>query len=114
MSNTYSYSSPSVVKPATLTNTTSANANTNKTIGECQTFPKMLEDIHKYWLKLMKDYNTVQLDISNVERMFNIYGMEQVFCEVKEVLVNQQEKIKYQIQQLEQQVYIIKSNFVSY
>ena len=113
MSNTYSYSNPTVVKPPTLTGTTSAIMNTNKTANECQTFPNMLEDIHKYWLKLMKDYSTVQSDISNVERMFNIYGMEQVFCEVKEVLQNQQEKIKFQIQQLEQQVYIIKSNFVA-
>ena len=46
MSNTYSYSSPTV-KPTTLTGTTSTIANTNKIPSECQTFPNMLEDIHK-------------------------------------------------------------------
>ncbi len=114
MSNTYSYSGPAAKN--TLATATSTNINTNITqnIGECLTFPKMLEDIHKYWLKLMKDYNTVQSDISNIERTFNAYGMEPVFCNVKEILQVQQEKIKYQIQQLEQQIYLIKCNFVTY
>ena len=114
MSNTYSYSGPTVVKPPTLTNTTSTTVDTNKILGECLTFPKMLEDIHKYWKKLMKDYNTIQVDIANIERMFNAYGMEPVFYNVKEILQVQQEKIKYQIQQLEQQIYLIKCNFVTY
>ena len=114
MSNTYSYSSPTIKTALTAATSTNTNTNTNQNIGECSTFPKMLEDIHKYWQKLMRDYNTIQVDIANIERMFNAYGMEPVFYNVKEILQVQQEKIKYQIQQLEQQIYLIKCNFVTY
>ena len=114
MSGTYNYSTPSTKTNLTTQPSTSSSSNNNQSSNECQTFPKMLEDIHKHWLKKMKEYNTVKDDIEHTERMFNLYESNPIFFQTKEALLIQQEKIKVQIQQLEEQVYIIKSNFVSY
>jgi len=72
---------------------------------------KLLEEINSFWASLYEKNEKIKNDIVNLERMFNDYKSNPIFMNVKEVLLSEQNENKILINNLEEQLYVLKRNF---
>lgn len=90
-------------------NNSSSSSNTPSVVQ--QNCTKLIEDIHSFWIKLYEKNEKINNDINNLERMFNDYKSNPIFINVKEVLQVEASENKKIINNLEEQLYILKRNF---
>ena len=98
-----------------LNNSSNTNTNNKQQTSvvkkvESSSFLKTTEEVCKYWTGLENKQNSIYNDITHLERMFHSYGSNDIFYQAKEILILEKDNIKKQMEQLEEQMFILKRN----
>ena len=90
--------------------TSTTTVNNSQPLKTEYSFPKISDEVSKYWNDLLEKKKMIENDIANLERMFNIYHSNDIFFQAKEVLIEEKQTVKKQMDQLEEQMFLLKRN----
>jgi len=99
-------------KTTTSQSTNSNNNNGNQSSTQIShAYPKLVDEVNIYWHTQINEMEKIRKDIIELERMFSIYGNNNIFINCKEVLTDILDNKQDIINNLEEQFYILKRNF---
>ena len=92
--------------------TTSSTPSTNTTTTNQLdvSFSKIMDEINGAWKQLNEKQKQIMNDIQHLERMFHAYENHTLFYQTKEILVQEKTKNRQKINQLEEQIFLVKRN----
>ena len=88
-----------------------SNTNSNTSNQPNTSYPKLIDEVNKFWQQKLSEMDKIKSDIKELERMFNDYGNNSSFIDCKTVLVDLLENNQRMLNSMEEQFYVLKRNF---